>query len=820
MEKKANNTVPGSREILWLEEPARNFIYGSPDNLPKVNVDGHLGELSDWLTAFPIGNGRLGGQVFGGAEDELIKLNEESLWSGEPREITDPGWRTYLPQVQSLIMSGEYEAADKMAKKMQGRFNESYLPMANLHLHFHQHEKISGYRREMDLKHSAVTVSYEASGCRLEREYICSYPDDVMAIRIRAEEPGKISLDARIDSLLRCRMEPADEATLAAKGQAPVHVEPNYQGEVDNAVVYQDGKGMRFEIRLTARARQGRVWTDGEGLHIREAGEAVLLLTAATSFNGPDHDPYTQGRDPEALCEKILAKAAGKSYSCIREAHRADYQELYDRVTLCLEETENSLLPTDQRIEKLREGEADPALYALFFQLGRYLLISSSRKGSLPANLQGIWSDEVRPPWSSNWTLDINTQMNYWLAETCNLSECHEVFLAYIDQLRENGRKVARDYFGVSGWAASLNGDIWNGINPVGQGEGNPTWANWVMSAPWLCQHIWQHYEFTLDRRYLETTGYPIMKECAQCLLEALVENRDGYLGISPGTSPERVFQTPDGQEAAVSFGTTLDNSFVRELFGNVIKASSLLETDRAFAEALREALQKLPPYRIGKHGQLQEYYEDWDRPEFQDSHCSLLYPVYPASLITPSGEPELAEAAGVSLGFRGFVLQGWGLAWRTCLWARLHNAEKSGHSLYLLVTRLLTPSLLGKIYPDGIFQIDANFGGTAGIAEMLLQSHEGFLHLLPALPDEWKNGAVKGLKARGGFTVDVTWEEGKVTEFSVLSSQNTVCRIKSLPALRLEKMSGLVEKDGLWELSMDAGTTYQFTRKEMKSEA
>lgn len=798
---------------IWFNKPASNFITGTPDNPSKVNPGGHLGEKSDWITALPIGNGRLGGLVFGGIKEELIKLNEETLWSGEPKETNNPKWLEYLPEVRKLIAEEKYEEADKVIQKMQGPFNESYLPLGNLRLNFNHSNMVDNYYRELMLDDAVAKVSYNIGERQYIREYFCSKPDDIMVIYISCSEMGGVSFDATMDSMLQNEMLSIGENGIILKGKAPSHVEPNYMGEIPNAIIYDDHKGMSYEVQIKAIVDGGKVWTDESGLHIKAANSVVLLLAAATSFNGFDKSPSIEGKDATAICRETLSRVGNKNYELRKKAHMVDFHELFDRVELHLGTDENTSLPTDQRLIKLRKGETDLELYSLFFNFGRYLLISSSRPGNLPANLQGIWSDEVRPPWSSNWTLNINTQMNYWPAEMCNLSECHQALIDYIAQLTINGRKTAKAYYGASGWATASNGDIWNATSPVGGCSGNPSWANWVTSGPWLCQHLWQHYEFTLDVDYLEKTAYQVMKECAQFLLDSLTEDNNGYLGISPGTSPERTFKTKDGHEAAVSFGTTMDTALTRELFNNVIKASQILGIDKAFAANLKDICNRLLPYKIGRLGQLQEWSKDWDDPNLKDSHCSFLYGLFPGCQITPDKTPELAVASKISLGFRDFVLQGWGLAWRISLWARLYDSKYSYKALQLLLTKLVTPSLLGKIYPDGIFQIDANFGGTAGIAEMLLQSHDGYINILPALPKEWVDGLVKGLKAKGSFTVDIEWMSGYATNVLIRSEYDNVCRVKTPQRMSVTCRSGIVafvsSCDTLLEFNTEAGKEY-----------
>lgn len=814
-----------ARSKLWLKAPARDFIGGTPENLSKVNQDGRIGEKSDWNTAFPVGNGRIGGLIFGGIENEVVKINEETLWSGEPIETLDPKCMEYLPEVRRLIFEGRYEDADKVAQKMQGPFNESYMPLGNLRMNFRHEAEAEYYRRELVLNDAIVKVCYSVGHRRYIREYFCSNPDDVLVIHISCSEPGGVTFDAKMDSVLQHTMLPSENGSILLKGEAPSHVEPNYKGEIPCAVIYEHDKGMCYMAQLRAALDGGRLWTDAKGLHVKGADSVTLLLTAATSFNGYDKSPSVQGRNVAAICSNILAKAMVKKYWVLKQSHVRDFKKLFDRVDICLGVSKNSSLPMDQRLEMLRKEEEDPELYALFFQFGRYLLISSSRPGNFPANLQGIWNEEVRPPWSSNWTLNINAQMNYWPAEVCNLPECHGVFINYIDRLRINGRKTARAYYGATGWATASNGDIWNAISPVGEGIGNPSWANWLMSGPWLCQHVWLHYIYSMDRDYLKMTAYPIMKECAEFLLDSLIEDADGYLGVCPGTSPERTFRARDGQVAAVSFGTTMDTALTKELFSNVMEACSILGIDAPFAAQLKAAYDRLLPYKIGRFGQLQEWSDDWDDPELKDSHCSFLYGLYPGWQINPCDTPELAEASRVSLSFRDFVLQGWGLAWRINLWARLHDAENSLYALKLLITKLVSPCLLGKIYPDGIFQIDANFGGTAGIAEMLLQSHEGYIRFLPALPKQWPDGFVRGLRARGGFTVDMQWKDGQPEKIVVKSGRGGICRFmtneRAVVVYGGSPVDLYASEKVLWEFDTVEGNTYlmYFSGKEVMGE-
>ncbi|GAB4017354.1 glycoside hydrolase family 95 protein [Spirosoma koreense] len=762
---------------LWYKQPARN-----------------------WNEALPVGNGRLGVMVFGRVDEELLQLNESTLWSGGPANLNpNPDAPTYLPQIRKALVEENYELATSLTQKMQGLYTESYEPLGDLRIQ----QSISGnptnYYRDLNIADASATTRFTIDGVTYTRQIFVSAPDQVIVIRLTADKPGKLSFTAATRSQLHYRNAVISNREIALTGKAPAHTDPNYFNENKQPVVYEDPdqcRGMRFALRVRLLSGDGTAVADTAGLHISQATNVVLLLSAATSFNGFDKCPDKDGKNEIKLVENYLRKAAGKTYDALKQAHIADYQSFFNRVSLRLNANKEVAAPTDERLIQYRNGASDPALESLYYQFGRYLLISCSRPGGTPANLQGIWNPHVRPPWSSNFTININTQMNYWPAEVSNLSELHRPLFELIRDVAKTGQETARNFYGASGWTANHNTDIWAVSNPVGNmGKGSPLWANWPMAGAWLCQHLYEHYRFTGDRTFLRDTAYPLMKGAAQFCSDWLILDQNGYLVTAPSTTPENVFLTPDGKKGEVSVATTMDISIIRDLFTNVIEASTALNTDADFRQLLTEKRSKLYPFKIGRNGNLQEWYKDFDDTDPQHRHVSHLFALHPGRQISPLTTPELAAAARKTLDIRGDGGTGWSKAWKINFWARLND----GNHAYKLLRELLKVTGIegtdyanaGGTYPNLFcahppFQIDGNFGGIAGMSEMLVQSHLNDIYLLAALPDSWRDGQVRGLHARGGFDiVSMDWQNGKISKVVIRSSLGGNCRIRVPNALK-----------------------------------
>ena len=774
-------------------------------DIDTVNELWYAQPADKWESALPVGNGRLGAMVFGRTDVEKIQFNEDTHWSGGPYSTTVKGGYAYLPEIQKLLFEGNYYQAHRLfGRKLMGYpvEQQKYQSTGDLLLKFASQSEVNDYSHRLDLSRAISTVSYKQDGVQFTREVFSTAVDQVIVVRLTADQPGKISFVANLNGYRNTAHSNYGTDYYYKDGYGQDGLILN--GKSDDYLSIE-GK-LRYQARVKAVPEGGSMRVDDVNLIVENANAATLFIAAATNFvNYKD-----VSGNPQQRIDDVLDAIQGKNYEAIREAHIRDHRAYYNRVSLDFGNGPNSTLPTDKRIKEF-DGKNDPNLAALAFQFGRYLLIGSSRPGTQPANLQGIWNDKMNPNWDSKYTTNINTEMNYWPSEVANLSELNAPLFKMIEELTDQGTDVAREHYGKSGWVFHQNTDLWRVAAPMDGVQ----WGTFTTGGAWLTTHLWEHYLFNGSRDFL-TDVYPIMRGSAAFFLDFLVEHpRYGWLVTAPSTSPENFpgrpgndsfeDEVPDYYTPGITIcvGSTIDMQLLNDLFSYVAEASEILGVDADFRERVLAARARLAPMQIGKNGDLQEWLEDWDQKEKSHRHISNLYGLYPGNQISANHTPDFADGARVVLNQRGLVGNGWASAWKMACWARLYEPEKAMENFRYYANHYATNSLFAIC--SGALQVDGSFGVTAAVAEMLLQSHEGELNILSALPKSWQNGEIIGLRARGGFEVDMQWQNGNLTSISVLSIGGNMLNLRY--------------RDIEVELQTEAGERYAFNGKLQKVE-